>query len=211
MSVDRQELKGCRVRGFVGSSAAKFREDNFQKAIGFIASNSGAAAASRDQRQAARDGKKGQAAEQARRLSSLVQPTPRLTRSPPSVTPRTPLTATRGAQGPSDIFKLVRMLMERNYDPVIIFSFSKRECEALSLQMNKLDLTGPDEKKVIDTIFNNAMEALNEEDRRLPQVVHMLPILRRGIGVHHSGLLPIVKEARHTSPRHRLPRRPCAA
>jgi ATP-dependent RNA helicase DOB1 len=88
------------------------------------------------------------------------------------------------------------MLMERNYDPVIIFSFSKRECETLSLQMNKLDLTGPDEKKVVDTIFTNAMDALNDDDKRLPQVVHMLPLLRRGIGVHHSGLLPIIKEAR---------------
>lgn len=107
--------------------------------------------------------------------------------------------------------------MERNYDPVIIFSFSKRECETLSLQMNKLDLTSPDEKKVIDTIFNNAMDALNDDDRRLPQVVHMLPLLRRGIGVHHSGLLPIIKEARESgalsappqgTPLHPLPKSP---
>lgn len=181
--------------------AAKFREDNFQKAIGFIAANSGAAAASRDMKQAARDGKKEQAAQARARapppsvscplccLANEGRRSPQRTRSLP-VPPPTP------PQGPSDIFKLVRMLMERNYDPVIIFSFSKRECETLSLQMNKLDLTGPDEKKVIDTIFNNAMEALNDDDRRLPQVVHMLPLLRRGIGVHHSGLLPIVKEAR---------------
>lgn len=27
------------------------------------------------------------------------------------------------------------------------------------------------------------------------QVVGMLPLLRRGIAVHHSGLLPLVKEA----------------
>lgn len=26
------------------------------------------------------------------------------------------------------------------------------------------------------------------------QVSHMLPLLKRGIGVHHSGLLPILKE-----------------
>lgn len=28
----------------------------------------------------------------------------------------------------------------------------------------------------------------------LKQVSHMLPLLKRGIGVHHSGLLPILKE-----------------
>lgn len=29
-----------------------------------------------------------------------------------------------------DCFKIVKMIMERNYQPVIVFSFSKRECEA---------------------------------------------------------------------------------
>jgi ATP-dependent RNA helicase DOB1 len=38
------------------------------------------------------------------------------------------------------------------------------------------------------------MDVLNEEDRRLPQIQNALPMLRRGIGVHHSGLLPILKE-----------------
>ena len=31
------------------------------------------------------------------------------------------------------------MIMERNYAPVIIFSFSKKECEGYALQMSKLD------------------------------------------------------------------------
>lgn len=31
--------------------------------------------------------------------------------------------------------------MERNYQPVIVFAFSKRECEALALQISKLDFT----------------------------------------------------------------------
>ena len=94
----------------------------------------------------------------------------------------------------SDIFKLVRMIMERRYDPVIVFAFSKRECEALSAQMGDIDCLGDDEKGIVDNIYNSAMEQLSEEDRRLPQVASMLPLLRRGIGVHHSGLLPIVKE-----------------
>ncbi|KAG5383082.1 hypothetical protein IGI04_034552 [Brassica rapa subsp. trilocularis] len=59
----------------------------------------------------------------------------------------------------SDIFKLVKMIIQRQYDPVILFSFSKKECEALAMQVSNI-----------------------------------LPILKRGIGVHHSGLLPILKE-----------------
>ncbi|KAG4400060.1 hypothetical protein GLYMA_08G361900v4 [Glycine max] len=59
----------------------------------------------------------------------------------------------------SDIFKMVKMIIQRQYDPVILFSFSKRECEFLAMQVS-----------------------------------NMLPLLKRGIGVHHSGLLPILKE-----------------
>lgn len=38
------------------------------------------------------------------------------------------------------------------------------------------------------------MDVLSEEDRKLPQVENVVPLLRRGIGIHHGGLLPILKE-----------------
>lgn len=84
--------------------------------------------------------------------------------------------------------------MERNFAPVIIFSFSKKDCEIYAMQMAKLDFNTVDEKKLVDEVFHNAMDVLSEEDRRLPQVENVLPLLRRGIGIHHGGLLPILKE-----------------
>lgn len=51
-----------------------------------------------------------------------------------------------------------------------------------------------EEKKLVDEVFNNAMDVLSEEDRKLPQVENVIPLLRRGIGIHHGGLLPILKE-----------------
>nr|CAI5851657.1 unnamed protein product [Callosobruchus analis] len=38
------------------------------------------------------------------------------------------------------------------------------------------------------------MDVLSDDDRHLPQVDNLLPLLRRGIGIHHGGLLPILKE-----------------
>jgi len=38
----------------------------------------------------------------------------------------------------SDIFKMVKMIIQRQYDPVIIFSFSKRECEFLAMQVHAI-------------------------------------------------------------------------
>lgn len=94
----------------------------------------------------------------------------------------------------SDIFKMVKMIIMRQYDPVICFSFSKRECEFLAMQMAKMDLNNDDEKVNTETIFWSAMDMLSDDDKKLPQVSNMLPLLKRGIGVHHSGLLPILKE-----------------
>lgn len=40
-----------------------------------------------------------------------------------------------GPKEESDIFKIVRMISDRNFDPCIVFSFSKKECEALAGQV----------------------------------------------------------------------------
>jgi ATP-dependent RNA helicase DOB1 len=94
----------------------------------------------------------------------------------------------------SDIYKIVRMIMVKHYNPVIVFSFSKRECEAYALQMSSMAFNDESEKNMVSKVFNSAIEMLSEEDKQLPQIQHILPLLRRGIGVHHSGLLPILKE-----------------
>ena len=150
----------------VVDDTGRFREDNFTSALAVVAANAQAAQAMRDARMAARAG--GREA----RESAAQQ------------------------QGPqrSDMYKLVNMLLQRSLGPVIVFSFSKRECEANGAQLHDLDLLEPEEKKAVDHIFTSAMDSLAEEDRRLPQVANALPALRRGVGVHHSGMLPVVKE-----------------
>ncbi|GAM82830.1 hypothetical protein ANO11243_008160 [Dothideomycetidae sp. 11243] len=96
--------------------------------------------------------------------------------------------------GPSDIYKIVKMIMMKNYNPVIVFSFSKRDCENYALQMSQLAFNSEQDKAMVTKVFNGAIETLSPEDRDLPQIQHLLPLLRRGIGIHHSGLLPILKE-----------------
>jgi ATP-dependent RNA helicase DOB1 len=94
----------------------------------------------------------------------------------------------------SDIYKIVRMIMLKHYNPVIVFSFSKRDCEAYALQMSSMAFNDDSEKAMVTKVFESAIESLSDEDKTLPQIQHILPLLRRGIGVHHSGLLPILKE-----------------
>jgi hypothetical protein len=51
-----------------------------------------------------------------------------------------------------------------------------------------------EEKRAIRLIFENAIDFLSDEDKKLPQIRNVLPYLLRGIGIHHSGQLPIMKE-----------------
>ncbi|KAL3322548.1 hypothetical protein AABB24_039914 [Solanum stoloniferum] len=98
------------------------------------------------------------------------------------------------ASGVSDIYKIVKMIMARKFQPVIIFSFSRIDCEKHAMCMTKLDFNTEEEKEAVEQVFHSAVACLNEEDRNLPAIELMLPLLQRGIAVHHSGLLPVVKE-----------------
>eukprot|EP01064_Diplonema_japonicum_P034227 TRINITY_DN7029_c0_g1_i1.p1 TRINITY_DN7029_c0_g1~~TRINITY_DN7029_c0_g1_i1.p1 ORF type:complete len:945 (+),score=261.24 TRINITY_DN7029_c0_g1_i1:45-2879(+) len=107
-------------------------------------------------------------------------------------------TSGKGRKGGNDqsasLAKIVKLIMSNRLSPCIVFSFSKKECELYALYMSKMDFNDDDEKSLVETIFNNAMEALGEEDRQLQAVTNLLPLLKRGVGIHHSGLLPILKE-----------------
>ncbi|KAL7480507.1 hypothetical protein ACHAW6_006198 [Cyclotella cf. meneghiniana] len=100
-----------------------------------------------------------------------------------------------GGKGPnSDLHRIVKLVMTRNLNPVIVFSFSKKDCETFALELKREDYTDEVEKDLISQVYSNAIESLSEDDRTLPQVEALLPLLKRGIGIHHGGLLPILKE-----------------
>ena len=100
-----------------------------------------------------------------------------------------------GGKGPNnDLHRIVKLIMTRNLNPVIVFSFSKKDCEKYALELKREDYTDEVEKDLISQVYSNAIESLAEDDRKLPQVEALLPLLKRGIGIHHGGLLPILKE-----------------
>lgn len=99
-----------------------------------------------------------------------------------------------GVPGKTDCFKVVRMIKERNFHPVIVFSFSRRDCEAMAMQMAQLEFNNDEEQELVEKVFQNAVSSLNVEDQGLPQITAILPLLKKGVGIHHSGLLPIIKE-----------------
>lgn len=89
--------------------------------------------------------------------------------------------------------KILQEAIERANTPAVVFSFSRKECEAYAIKVRK-DFLDEEEKDLVKTIFDNAVASLRQEDRNIPIIEKMLPLLQRGIGIHHSGLLPIIRE-----------------
>ena len=89
---------------------------------------------------------------------------------------------------------IVAMLHARDLLPAVGFVFSKKKCMDLAQSLEHIDLTNREEKDAIRKFIDESIKRLKGSDRDLPQVNVIRGLLMRGIGVHHSGLLPIVKE-----------------
>ena len=90
--------------------------------------------------------------------------------------------------------RIVTLIKNENLCPAIVFSFSKKDCEDNAISLSKMDFTSKEEKDLIELIYTNAIQTLSEEDMNLPAIQSMLTILKKGFGIHHGGMLPIVKE-----------------
>eukprot|EP00170_Pyropia_yezoensis_P008117 contig_33747_g8144 len=100
-----------------------------------------------------------------------------------------------GGNAPHNWPPVVTHLVKENLVPAVVFSFSKRKCEDAIDSLRAVDLTsGNAEKHQIHGIFEAAVSRLSVEDREVPQIGRIRDTLKRGIGVHHAGLLPLVKE-----------------
>ena len=67
---------------------------------------------------------------------------------------------------------LIKMLVQKGNDPIIVFAFSRKECEQYASQLTKLDLCNETEKALVTQVFNSAMDALSPDDKQLPQVAY---------------------------------------
>lgn len=94
----------------------------------------------------------------------------------------------------SNLEKVIKAAKGKNFVPIIVFSFSKKECELHASRLKRELFNDEEDQGKVEIIFNEAIKVLSDEDRGLPQVRNTLALLKNGIGVHHGGLLPIIKE-----------------
>ncbi|KAF9405403.1 hypothetical protein HW555_013843 [Spodoptera exigua] len=85
-------------------------------------------------------------------------------------------------------------LKQQDKLPVVAFTLSRNRCDQNAENLMSVDLTTAKEKGHIRSFFQKCLQRLKEPDRRLPQVIRLQRVLENGIGVHHSGILPLLKE-----------------
>lgn len=78
--------------------------------------------------------------------------------------------------------------------PIVAFTLSRKRCDANLRALQSCDLCTAKEAHYIHVFFQKCLMKLKPEDRDIPQVLLLQDSLKRGIGVHHSGILPILKE-----------------
>jgi ATP-dependent RNA helicase HelY len=92
--------------------------------------------------------------------------------------------------------EIVDELAARDMLPAIYFLFSRNDCQVFAerlaaMRPNLIDKT---QEARIEAVLANTLAALRPEDHELEQVKIITQLARRGIGFHHAGLLPILKQ-----------------
>ncbi|XP_063755092.1 LOW QUALITY PROTEIN: helicase SKI2W [Eleginops maclovinus] len=101
---------------------------------------------------------------------------------------------TTASQDRSVWLTLLHFLSKRQQTPVVAFTFSRTRCDDNARSLDSMDMTTSIEKAEIHSFFQKSVSRLRGADRQLPQILLMRDLLKRGVAVHHSGILPILKE-----------------
>jgi ATP-dependent RNA helicase HelY len=97
----------------------------------------------------------------------------------------------------NDLLHIIDELRRRSMLPAIYFIFSRRGCrEALArCDLHNVDLTSREEKAAIDDAVARRLRQLDDADeRRVVTNAIDTRLTRRGVAMHHAGMLPYVKE-----------------
>lgn len=92
--------------------------------------------------------------------------------------------------------EIVDALAARDMLPAIYFLFSRNDCQAFAerLAVMRPNLVTPRQVALIDQTIEAVLSGMRPEDQSLEQVQTIVTLARKGIGFHHAGLLPILKQ-----------------
>ncbi len=92
--------------------------------------------------------------------------------------------------------EIIDSLIAGSMLPAIYFLFSRNDCQVFAerLAMMRPNLVTPSQQAAIEATLNTYLASIRPEDRQLEQVQLVTALARKGIGFHHAGLLPVLKQ-----------------
>ena len=95
------------------------------------------------------------------------------------------------------IIENIHYIINNKLYPATLFIFNIKkisEYSSLLLEKGELDELPLSEKTRINNFFDKVISSFPEQEQNIKQIKYIKNLLQYGIGVHHSGLLPILKE-----------------
>ena len=92
------------------------------------------------------------------------------------------------------IEEMANYIQKQNLFPAVMFTFSIKKIDEYARMLSKTQFNNPGESSKIISFFDKCICKLSPYDRNIGQFQSLRQLLPTGIGVHYSGLLPILKE-----------------
>lgn len=93
---------------------------------------------------------------------------------------------------PNRVTSLIQRLHEDGLLPCVYFAFSRRKTEELADEMQHFNFLKDDERAQIMKLFDELCERFDVAGEE--SAGRIRPLIERGVGYHHAGMLPTLKE-----------------
>ncbi len=93
---------------------------------------------------------------------------------------------------PNRLDHLIAHLIDTDRLPAIYFCFSRKRCEYLAREMRKFDLVSVPERNSILELYDELLKKFDLENEK--SALEMRDLVKKGVGYHHAGMLPTLKE-----------------
>jgi superfamily II RNA helicase len=132
--------------------------------------------------------------DEARRIDNVMKATRRFRpgpkwKGPKSSAPPPPFRAPRRSE-------LLMALELEDLLPVIVFIFSRAACDDAVHQCRRdgLLFTTPEERREIEAIAQSRLTGFSDDDLKALEYADFIESLRRGLAMHHAGMVPAFRE-----------------
>lgn len=132
--------------------------------------------------------------DEARRIDNMMKSTRRFRpgpkwKGPKSSAPPPPFRAPRRSE-------LLLALEREDLLPVIVFIFSRAACDDAVHQCRRdgLLFTTPEQRREIEALAQEHLQGFSDEDLRALEYADFIESLRRGLAMHHAGMVPAFRE-----------------